>query len=188
MIKLRKALIFSVILFFAATLNLAAHPKNIVVPTGYGYGVISPYGGYVFPYYSPGYAYYFPYYYPGYNPYYVGGNHPYNTTVGTPVWNGTNWYYGSPYGYYGAVAVQSLNLRSSPHVGRNIIGGLDYGERVCIMGRYGNWYLVQSYAFPQKRGYAHGKYFQVQGPGGPYYPASGYWPYYWFPQYRVRSW
>ena len=55
----------------------------------------------------------------------------------------------------------------------NVISALAKGEQVYILGRYGNWLLVQSIPFPHKRGYAYGTYVHWYGNN------SWYAPYYW---------
>jgi hypothetical protein len=94
-----------------------------------------------------------------------------------PAWNGANWsyYYGGyPAGYQNAfyrmntiaAVACNLNVRSEPYVaGRkkknsNVIGSLKTGEQVYVLGRYGNWFLIQSAYMPMRYGYVYGSYLR----------------------------
>ncbi|RCK79129.1 MAG: hypothetical protein OZSIB_0243 [Candidatus Ozemobacter sibiricus] len=153
-----------------------AEAKNVVLPTVYGYGVVSQYGGWVYPYIvHPAYGgFYTPYYGP-YNYYYLSGYYPYYGM--TPIWNGSQWVYGAG-GY--AAATRALNLRANPwKKSGNVIGALEAGEPVYVYARYGNWCLVQSAANPYKRGYAYASFLQGAWPGS----WSG-----WMNYYVPRGW
>lgn len=169
------------LLLFVLGCFCVSEARNVVVPTYYGYGVVSPGGGYIHPYiYGCSAPYLPPNYYstyrnavfPGsYHPYYSTGYYPYYAGYfgyGQPYWNGSYWTY-TPAGYAMAVTTASLNLRSSPQKsGRkgknsNVIAGLSYGEQVYVLGRAGNWFLVQTVAAPLRRGYAYSSYLQTLG-------------------------
>lgn len=157
MARKRTFFLTGMLLGLALLVALTASAKNVVIPTQYGYGVVSHYGGWVYPYVvHPAYGGYYTPYYGAYNHYYLSGYYPYGY-AGTPYWTGSQWVYGSG-GY--AAADRPLNLRSSPSKSRNAIGSLDAGEPVWIYGRYGNWCLVQSMSNPYKRGYAYAAYLR----------------------------
>ena len=188
----------SLLLVCMLLVTALASAKPVVVPTYYGYGVVSARSGLLYPYIAGGSA---PYYPPNYvvtdfpynrvyNPYYSTGYYPYYGGYAgaiTPYWSGAGWFYGSS-GL--GVSVAKLNLRSTPSLGgksrnSNVVSALARGEQVYILSRYADWFLVQSVAFPQKRGYAYGTYIQWAGNSwyAPYYGTypymTAYLPYFW---------
>ncbi|MFZ5951709.1 MAG: hypothetical protein ACOYXC_13445, partial [Candidatus Rifleibacteriota bacterium] len=146
--------------------------RNYVVPTYYGYGVVSssavvrPYISAYYPYAAPAWAYngyYYNYYdvRPAVAP----------ATMGvpvTPTWNGMYWYYS--HNNHVAVSSCNLNMRAEPYKSgkKNIIGSLKTGEQAYVLGQYGNWYLVQSVLAPLRRGYVYGPYLRFYGNAAPY--------------------
>lgn len=155
---------------FASAQQLQA--RNIVVPTHYGYGVVStsalvkPYiaPGYYYPYASPAWAYN-GYYYNYYNvaPAFAPATY---ALPAVPAWNGMYWYY--QYNNHMAASSCNLNIRSEPYVAgkkknSNVIGSLKTGEQVYLLGQSGNWYLVQSVFAPLRRGYVYGPYLRFYG-------------------------
>lgn len=166
------------ILFFIFLLSLVIgsvselQARNIVVPTYYGYGVVSS-SAYVRPYIASGY---YPYASPAwaYDGYYY---NYYNVAPATyavptlPAWNGMYWYYN--YNNFVAVSSCNLNMRSEPYVSgkkrnSNVISSLNTGEQVYVLSQSGNWYLVQSVFAPLRRGYVYGPYLRFYG-GTPHY-------------------
>lgn len=164
--------------------------RRYVIPTWYGYGVVSQNVGFVSPYIlsptfppsmHPGYL---PYYLPSQDPAYYSAYRPWNpagvtgpgyytqTPAGSfaPSWDGTAWVYrqARPAGTAG-VPLTNLNLRADPGFGsrrnrdRNVIGSVARGEPLYVLGRCGDWYYVQSTSQPQKYGYAYARYIQLQG-------------------------
>jgi hypothetical protein len=168
---LKKGILLSVILLllFCSTAE-ARRSRNIVVPTWYGYGVVSPYITGYHPYAWPAYGY--------------SGMHPAMPTstvypAGVPAWNGSYWYYQA-----GGVAVvaNNLNIRSAPRVsGRkspsNVVGSLNTGEQVYVIGRHGNWYLIQSAYLPLRQGYVYGSYLRFYQGGWPASHYTAFYPY-----------
>lgn len=168
---LKKGILLSVVLMLLICSSAdARRQKNIVVPTWYGYGVVSPYITGYHPYAWPVYGYQ--------------GMHPatpvstYQYGAGVPAWNGSYWSYqaGSL-----AVVANNLNVRSDPWVsGRksrsNVVGSLNTGEQVYVMSKHGNWYLVQSAYLPLRYGYVYGSYLRFYQGGG--LPASHYTAFY----------
>ncbi len=175
--------------------------RRYVIPTWYGYGVVSQNVGVISPYIlsptfhpsmHPGYL---PYYLPSQDPAYYSAYRPWNpagvtgpgyyyqTPAGSlaPAWDGTAWVYrqARPTGTSG-VPLTNLNLRADPGFGssrnrdRNVIGSVIRGEPLYILGRYGDWYYVQSASQPQKYGYAYARYIQLQGVFDT--PAISSWP------------
>lgn len=170
-----------VAMIFAAGSELQA--RNIVVPTHYGYGVVSssamvrPYiaSGY-YPYATPAWAYN-GYYYNYYNlaPAFAPATY---ALPAVPAWNGMYWYYS--YNNQMAASSCNLNVRSEPYVAgkkknSNVIASLKTGEQVYLLGQAGNWYLIQSVFAPLRRGYVYGPYLRFYGnaaPAGYYYPST----------------
>lgn len=155
---LKKGLLLSAILVLLICSTAEARRRNIVVPTWYGYGVVSPYAV-AYPYIAAGYPYAWPAYgYAGMHP-----TMPVPTALGTPAWNGAYWYYGG--GSIAAVAA-NLNIRSAPYVAgkknrnSNVIGSLNTGEHVYILGQTGNWSYIQSAYMPLRRGYVYTSYLR----------------------------
>jgi len=166
---LKKGILLSVILLLLISTGAEARRRNVVVPTWYGYGVVSPYITGQQPYAWGAYGYYSAAPVP-----------TYSYGAGVPAWNGTYWYYNS--GSLAAVAC-NLNVRSDPWVSgkksrSNIIGSLNTGEQVYVMARHGNWYLIQSAYLPLRYGYVYGSYlrfYQAGWPAGHYtafYPTT----------------
>jgi len=166
---LKKGILLSVILMLLICSGAEARRRNVVVPTWYGYGVVSPY-------------------ITGYHPYAWGayGYYPatpiptYSYGAGVPAWNGSYWYYNA-----GSLAVvaNNLNVRSDPWVSgkksqSNVIGSLNTGEQVYVISRHGNWYLIQSAYLPLRYGYVYGSYLRFYQGGWPaahytaFYPTS----------------
>ena len=187
MARNRRFVLICVMLGLSLLISGTLFAKNVVIPTYYGYGVVSTNGGWVYPYVTgPAYGGFATPYYGPYNYYYLSGYYPYygsyyqgypqsywqgspqgNLQGYTPRWTGSQWVYtaGNAGGEGYAVSTRDLNLRSRAEKGNNVIGSLSSGETVYIQGRYGNWCLVQSAAYPAKRGYAHAKYLAA-GTGG----------------------
>lgn len=164
---LKKGILLSVILMLLICTGAEARRrKNIVVPTWYGYGVVSPYITGYQPYAWGAYGYY-----PGYHP--ATPVSTYHYGAGVPAWNGSYWYYSA--GNL-AVVASNLNVRSNPWVsgkksGSNIIGSLNTGEHVYVLSRHGNWYLIQSAYLPLRYGYVYGSYLRFYQGGWPASPA-----------------
>lgn len=176
---LKKGILLSAIvlaLVFSFT-GIAEARRGIVIPTAWGYGVVNSQAPYTWPAY-------------GYQ-----GMHPAMPVPtfqwSAPVWNGATWVYYNSAGYNGYYPVNTiaavscnLNIRSEPYVAgkkkrnSNVIGLLKTGEQVYVMGRYGNWFLVQSAWMPLRQGYVYGSYlrfYQNNWPSSHYtafYPAQ----------------
>ncbi|MBU1105635.1 MAG: SH3 domain-containing protein [Candidatus Riflebacteria bacterium] len=176
---LKKGILLSIVLMLLICSSAdARRRRNIVVPTWYGYGVVSPYITAYQPYQS-----YQPYAWPAYGYSGMYPTAPVSTVyagAGVPAWNGSYWYYQAS---SLAVVANNLNVRSEPFVSgkksaSNVIGSLNTGEQVYVMGRQGNWYLVQSAYMPLRRGYVYGSYlrfYQSVQPASHYtafYPVS----------------
>ncbi|MFZ2956495.1 MAG: SH3 domain-containing protein [Candidatus Ozemobacteraceae bacterium] len=178
----RFSLMCTTLILLVALGASSAQAQNYVVPTHYGYGLVGrPASGWVQPYmvapYSSAYGTvgaipYAPYArHPGsyYGPYYgYSGYTGYTPPYGIPA------AYGSPAGYYGAggymlgqIVTPHLNVRAEPGKGPrgdrdgNVIGSFVEGERVWVLGRSGNWFIVQSADGRPLRGYVHGGYVQA---------------------------
>lgn len=168
---LKKGILLSAVLcaIFCLAVNEAEARRGIVVPTAYGYGVINGPAPYIWPAYG------------------FSGMHPavpMPTAFGVtaPIWNGANWSYQTPWdtgytyqngyqpvNYAGrslAAVTCNLNIRSEPYVaGRkkrnsNVVGSLNTGEQVHVLGRDGNWFFIQSAYLPLRRGYVYGSYLR----------------------------
>lgn len=185
---LKKGILLSAVLLVLLCSTAEAR-RDIVVPTYYGYGVVSaqamarPYITGYYPYAWPAYGY------SGYNP-----TAPMPTAYGAglPAWNGSYWYYGGS-GFNGstgslAAVTANLNIRSEPYVAgkknrnSNVIGSLNTGEHVHILGQKGNWSFIQSAYMPLRRGYVYTSYLRSYNNS---YPQSHYTAFY--PQ-MVSAW
>ncbi len=168
--------------------------RGIVVPTAWGYGVVNSPAPYIWPAY--GYL----------------GMHPAmpipSARMPAPAWNGANWsYYNGGYawggyqagyypqnGYYQmnalAAVACNLNVRSEPYVaGRkkrnsNVIGSLNTGEQVYVLGRSGNWFFIQSAYLPLRRGYVYGSYLRFYQNNWPTSHYTAFYP----SQLHARGW
>ena len=186
------------VLLLTVLATSAAHARNYVYPTWYGYGMSEKNSGVVRPYVVPGTPYTYPHYYSSYAPTYYSnysGYYPYYPYYNsfypyyTAAMYGSSMYYpyssipttqwGSqfPWGAtLGAVNAKSLNVRSGPSRGRNVLGSLANGEQVWIYGRNGNWYYIRSVSRPHIVGYSYGDYFNLAQhyPHSYVYPANYY--------------
>ncbi len=170
---LKKGILLAVILMLLVCSGAEARRhKNIVVPTYYGYGVVSPYISNSQPYAWGAYGY------PA--AYQVTPVTTWQYGAGVPAWNGSYWYYQSS---NVAVVACNLNVRSHPWVSgkkssSNVVGSLNTGEQVYVTAQHGNWYLVQSAYMPLRYGYVYGSYLRFYQGGSPashytaFYPVS----------------
>jgi hypothetical protein len=187
------------VLVFALSAVSVAQARNYVYPTWYGYGMAEKNSGVVRPYVVPGTPYTYPHYYSSYAPTYYSNysgyapHYPYYSSF-YPYYSaavyGSSMYYpfsSVPYASYwgsqfpygatlGAVNTRSLNVRSAPSKGRNVLGSLVNGEQVWIYGRNGNWYYIRSVSRPHLVGYSYGDYFTLSQhyPYSYAYPAGYY--------------
>jgi hypothetical protein len=180
---LKKGILLLAAVFVLIGATADARRRDIVVPTWYGYGVVNaqavarPYITGYYPYAWPAYGY--------------AGMHPTAPAPvsaawsgSAPAWNGSGWYYSS--GNSVATVVSNLNIRSTPHItGRknrnaNVIGSLNAGEYVYILGQNGNWSLIQSAYAPLRRGYVYTDYLRSSSVAQSQYTAF-------YPQ-RVAGW
>ena len=175
---LKKGILLSLVLLLLICSSADARRRNIVVPTWYGYGVVSPYITGYQPYAWSSYGN------PGMYPVTPAATaYPVATTYpggGVPAWNGSYWYYqASSY----AVVANNLNIRAEPWVSgkksrSNVVGSLNTGEQVYVISRHGNWYLVRSAYMPLRQGYVYGSYLRFYQGGAPashytaFYPVS----------------
>lgn len=154
--------LFLLILLFSTTnsfLTFACHARNVVVPTYYGYGVVSQSGGWVYPYIvHPAFGGYSLAAFGPYNVYFLQGLLPYYFVVPFPNWTGVNWVY--PAAIYG-IATDNINIRSEPQKTKNIIGMLRTNEPVFVLGEKNNWYYVQPIYNPMLRGFVHKSYIKT---------------------------
>jgi len=176
---LKKGLLLSAIFVLLICSNAEARRRNIVVPTSYGYGVVSPHA-IAYPYIAAGYPYAWPAYgYHGMNP-----AVPTPTALGTPAWNGSYWYYGGGHNASVAAVAANLNVRSAPYVAgkknrnSNVIASLNTGEQVYILGRTGNWSYIQSAYLPLRRGYVYSSYLRVYNNSLPHSHYTAFYPAY----------
>ncbi len=162
---LKKGILLLAVFTLLAFSTADARRRDIVVPTWYGYGVVSP-QAVARPYITGYHPYSWPAY--GYAGYYPASHvAPIATPFvsGAPAWNGLYWYYGAQ-GAMAAVAA-NLNIRAEPYVAgkknknANVIGGLKTGEHVYILGQTGNWSYIQSVYMPFRRGYVYSSYLRA---------------------------
>lgn len=163
---LKKGILLSAIICALIILSsgMVEARRGIVIPTAWGYGVVNGPAPYIWPAY--GYL----------------GMHPAVAVpaaqMPAPAWNGANWSYNNGgYAFSGyqnglarmnsiAAVACNLNIRSEPYVaGRkkrnsNVIGSLNTGEQVYVLGRDGNWFFIQSAYMPLRRGYVYGSYLR----------------------------
>lgn len=154
---LKKGFLLSAVLMLLLCGIAEGRNRDIVIPTWYGYGVVSA-RGYVRPFISTEYPY---------------GNHAYGAVraPSAPMWSA----YGIPswgtshrgsQGYSLAAVTDNLNIRSQPHVtgkknrNANVIGSLNTGEQVYLLAQTGNWSFIQSVYMPFRRGYVYSSYLR----------------------------
>lgn len=165
---LKKGILLAAVLVAISFLSIteAEARRGIVIPTAYGYGIVNGPAPYAWPAYG------------------FSGMHPTIPVptgygVPAPAWNGANWSYqnatypanqSQQVSFAGgtlAAVVCNLNIRSEPYVAggkkrqSNVIGSLNTGEQVHILGRNGNWSYIQSAYLPLRRGYVYTSYLSV---------------------------
>jgi len=195
-LMLKKGILLSAILLvLVMSASVAEARRGIVVPTAWGYGVV-----------NSGISYPWPAY--GYLGMYPAVPVP-SAQIPAPAWNGFNWsYYNGAYGNPGyaagypayqnsytpmntvAAVACNLNVRSEPYVAgkkkrnSNVVGSLNTGEQVYILGRYGNWFFIQSAYHPVRRGYVYGSYLRFYQNNWPTSNYTAFYP----SQFHARSW
>ncbi|MDD2998853.1 MAG: SH3 domain-containing protein [Candidatus Riflebacteria bacterium] len=163
----KNGVLLTILLIMAvlAVSDIAEARRGIVVPTPYGYSLISGDQSPILPAWG------------------FSGMHPVMPAptaslalMPAPVWNGAFWSHQTPWaqsfgrysynGYALAVAADNLNVRSEPRItgkkrrNANVIASLNAGEHLYVLGRSGNWCLVQSASMPLRRGYVYERYLR----------------------------